>query len=96
ESPYLGIEAAEFNQIEIRMRTSASDGASVYFITDQDPSWGEEKSQHFAIISDGEYHIYTIDMSSVRTWLNQIVQLRLDPTVSPGDFEIDYLRVTRP
>lgn len=96
-SPYLGVEAAEFNRIEIRMRSStASDGASVYFITDQDPNWGEEKSRHFTIISDGEYHNYTIDMSDVGTWLNQILQLRLDPMFSPGDSELDYLRVTRP
>ena len=95
-SPYLGIDATIFSRIEIRLRTSASDGASIYFITGQDPNWNEEKSQHFSIISDGEYHIYTMDLSDVGTWMNRILLLRLDPMISPGDFEIDYLRVRRP
>jgi hypothetical protein len=96
ESPYLGIEAAEFNQITIRLRTNAGSGASLYFITDQDPYWDEAKSLHFSIISDGEYHLYTIDMSTVEPWQNQLVQLRLDPMVSPGEFGLDYMRITRP
>jgi hypothetical protein len=95
-SPYLGVGAAEFHQIEIRMRArSASEAAEVFFITDKDPNWNGEKSRLFSTINDGEYHVYTIDMSTVSTWQNQILQLRLDPMNSPGDFEIDYLRVRR-
>jgi hypothetical protein len=67
-SPYLRVDAAEFSQIEIRMRTSSpSEAAGVFFITDQDPNWSGEKIQQFPTINDGEYHIYTIDMSAVGT-----------------------------
>ena len=91
------MHGAEFNRIEVRMRTSAgSEIATVYFITDQDANWDEAKARHFSTVSDGEYHIYTIDLSDLLTWQGRILQLRFDPRVSPGDFEIDYFYVTRP
>ncbi|HLO28193.1 MAG TPA: hypothetical protein VK249_03605 [Anaerolineales bacterium] len=92
-SPYLGIEAVEFNQLEIRMRTSAGNDAQVFFITDKDTGWDEIKSKHFSTISDGAFHTYTIDMSGIPAWKDQIQQIRLDPMVVPGTFEIDYIRI---
>jgi hypothetical protein len=94
-SPYSSINATEYNQIEIRMRTGAGNDAQVFFITDKDTAWDEIKSRHFSITSDGAFHTYTIDMSGVAAWKDQIQQIRLDPMVVPGTFEIDYIHVIR-
>jgi len=101
DDPYMGsslldIPAEKYSQIEIRMRMTKSSDAQIFFITDQDSNFSKEKSQYFPIISDGEYHVYQIEMSNVSTWKNRIRQIRLDPMTAPGDFEIDYIRVTKP
>jgi hypothetical protein len=93
-SPYVSINAAKYNRIEIRMRTGAGNDAQVFFITDKDPDWSETKSKHFSVTSDGVFHTYIIDMSSVATWKDRIQQIRLDPMAVPGIFEIDYIHIT--
>jgi hypothetical protein len=90
----LGIDAAATPQIEIRMKVSAGYGAQVFFATGTDPYFVEEKSLVFEIIADGEYHTYTLDMSTVDTWQGTVNQLRLDPTDAPGPVEVDYFRVS--
>jgi hypothetical protein len=95
-SPFLSVDAAGFSRIEIRMRNSAGNDAQIFFVTDKDPAWDEIKSRHFSITGDGAYHTYTVNMSGVGPWKDRIQQIRLDPMTVPGDFEIDYIRITRP
>jgi len=95
-SPRLGVDGTEFSRIEIRMRTQAGSDAQVFFVTDKDPGWDEAKSQHFVTVSDGSFHSYTIDMSAIPGWAGEILQLRLDPMVTRGNFVVDYIRVLRP
>jgi hypothetical protein len=95
-SPFMSIDAAEFSRIEIRMRNSAGNDAQIFFVTDVDPGWDEYKSKHLSITGDGAYHTYTVDMSGVESWKDRIQQIRLDPMTVPGDFEIDYIRITQP
>jgi len=92
-SPYMGIRATDHSLIEIRMRTEAGNDAQIFFITDKDAGWDETKSKHFATSSDGAFHTYTIDMSGVPTWTDYIQQIRLDPMVVPGTFELEYIRI---
>ncbi len=94
-SPHLGIEAAQFRRIEIRMQTQAGNDAQIFFVSDKDPNWDEAKSQHFATVSDGAFHTYTVDMANVPGWKDVIAQIRLDPMVTLGDLEIDYIRIFR-
>jgi hypothetical protein len=89
----IGIEAAKAHRVEVRMSSSAGEQASIYFTTQDDREEDERKVKHFPIFSDGEPHIYVLDMSSVASWRGMIVQLRLDPTDSPAVVMIDYVRV---
>jgi hypothetical protein len=95
-SPYVGIDAAAFNRIEIRMKTSGGSDGDVFFITDRDPDWGADKVKRFSLTSDGTWHVYTLDLSSVAGWSGHILQIRLDPMSVAGDFAVDYVRVLPP
>ena len=92
-SPYLGVDAAAFNKLVIRMRTTAGSNARILFTTNTDPYIGGEKSQSFTLIDDGDWHEYSLDMSTNGEWIGSILQIQLVPMDTPGDFQVDYIRV---
>ena len=44
------------------------------------------------IITDGEYQVYTLEMSTLDSWEGQITTLLLYPFDVHGDIELDYIR----
>jgi hypothetical protein len=97
--PYMGspdalsIDAATLSLIELRMKVSAGTLGELFFITDSDEVYDGNKSLLFSVIADGQFHTYTLDMSVVSQWQGTIRQLRLDPTDTSAEIEIDYVRV---
>ncbi|MBM4089367.1 MAG: hypothetical protein FJ276_08045 [Planctomycetes bacterium] len=91
----LDLEACLHPRVTIRMRSSASDTAQLFWGTTLlAPS--EANSVRFQIHGDGQFHDYELDLSTKRTWRGVIVSLRLDPANRPGvQFAIDHIRVTR-
>ena len=55
----------------------------------------EDTSKPFIINSDGEFHVYRIDMKNVSSWQGEVNHLRIDPTsdIVGAIIEIDYIRV---
>lgn len=90
----LGIDAAKFSQIEIRMSISAGDSAQLFF-RNENNDMSENKSIIFPIEAGTEFKTYLLDMSTISSWKNMIHQLRLDPTsdVFGATIEIDYIRL---
>ena len=90
----LGINAAKFSQIEIRMRVSAGDSAQLFF-RNENNDMSENKSIIFPIEAGTEFKTYILGMSTISSWKNMIHQLRLDPTsdVFGTTIEIDYIRL---
>jgi hypothetical protein len=101
DDPYMGspaglrINADELRTIYIRMKISAGNIAQVFFVTDGDPEYDEAKSLVFTPTADGEFHTYSLDISTVAGWRGKVIQLRLDPTDQPSEIEIDYIRVVQ-
>ena len=93
-SPAVAMDASTLPTIEIRMKISAGNGSQLFFTTELDPEFDEAKSLVFIPIPDGNFHTYTLDMSSVDSWQGRIKQIRLDPTDRPASIEIDYIRIT--
>jgi dipeptidyl aminopeptidase/acylaminoacyl peptidase len=95
--PYMGsnenlnIDAASLTTLKIEMRVSAGEWGQLFFITDSDRVFDEGKSFRFQIISDGQFHVYALDMSQSYHWLGEIEQIRLDPTENPAFIEIDCI-----
>ena len=49
----------------------------------------------FDVISDGQFHTYDLDMSSISEWSGLINQIRIDPVVSAGrTIEIDRIAIS--
>jgi hypothetical protein len=66
----------------------------IFFLTDTDSTWDGDKYLVFDVISDGEFHTYDLDMSSIGEWRGLIQQIRIDPVVRAGrTIEIDRIAV---
>ena len=65
----------------------------MYFTTDFDASWTEDKSMTVAITSDGVYRSVFFETAAQSRWAGRIRQLRFHPTNTAGTFSVDYIRV---
>jgi hypothetical protein len=78
----------------IRMKHSQGSFAQLFFVTEADPVWQQQKSTFFPIIPDGEYHDYFINLLQAGA-KTVVTQLRLDPTLVGGaTLAIDFVRLT--
>ena len=99
--PYLVSAPVQFSadengQLRITMKVSSGESTvgQVFFTTDLDKDFNEAKSLVFDVISDGEFHTYDLDMSTVSGWRGLITQIRIDPVASEGrTIEIDRIAI---
>jgi len=81
----------------LKMKNStAGTAASLYWITDNDGAWDENKSVQFAITSnDNCFKDYWIDLSGNPVWTDTITKLRIDPSdAATGQVDIDMIALT--
>lgn len=76
-------------RLEIRARSSNSGSGSVFWTTRQSPRRGPDKEKGFALKHDGQWHEYAAEFSAA----GELTDIRLDPGFTPGEFEIDYVRL---
>lgn len=89
------IKSAKLVKIKMKNSTSSTTG-QLYFTTNSDNSWNENKHKDFMITAnDVNYTEYTIDMSDVPGWTGTLKQIRLDPQngATSGTFSIDCVRI---
>jgi hypothetical protein len=80
----------------IRMRSTAGPAAQLFWTTEASPAFDEEKSLHFQVKPDGQWHDYRLDVGKYPQWAGQtITAIRLDPGNSPGEFAVDFIRGER-
>lgn len=92
----LKIDASKYKYISVKMRNTSGDTrAQFYWASDVDPGWHEANHQDFDIISDGEWHVYLVDMRNNPKWTGTITNLRFDPAAnaSSGEVEIDWIAI---
>jgi hypothetical protein len=85
--------------LHLNMRVTAGSGGQIFWTTESSPDFGEDKSVRFAIIPDGHFHEYRLELRQDPRWAGQIVTgLRLDPCggARAGEFNVDYLRAQLP
>ncbi len=93
ESYPLEIETESFDSVFVRMKGNALSGhGKVYFATDEDPQYSEDKAVEFAVINDAQFHDYTVFMADNKKWKGAIVGIRIDlpDTVIGKTTEIDF------
>ena len=94
-SPELAVDAATIQGLEGRVRHgTAAVAGRLYFVTDVEPQWNEEKAIGYLIPGDGQWHDLTIDLGAHPRWKGKVTQLRLDPVPDAGgEHRLDYLRL---
>ena len=91
----MDVDGSAVKTIRIRMKVSAGGVAQFYWITQQSPGWAEDKTVHFPIIADNQFHEYVLNVGKHPLWNGQrITAIRLDPTNSAQNatFEVDWIR----
>jgi len=85
ESPRVTFPATA-STLSVRMRVTGGGDTvgQLFFVTESDPAWSEGKSRRFDVVADGEFHDYTVDLSTVPGWEGRITQVRLDPVEGTG------------
>jgi len=89
--------AEEYSRIDLTIKVSPGTPTSgeIFYLTDSDLTWDENKYLFFDLINDGEFHTYHLDMSRTPGWKGFITQLRIDPVISEGRvIEIDQIGLT--
>ncbi|MBC7327209.1 hypothetical protein H5T87_03725 [bacterium] len=100
ESPFFRVSANEYPYISLRMKFNplppgAVPDAQIFWAREDETSMTEQKSIHFPIIADGEWHTYNVRVADSPEWKGTIVQIRLDPGSGTGiQFEIDWIRLS--
>lgn len=91
----LNVAGDRHQSLRLGLRATAGSTGQLYWTTEDAPEFDEAKSVRFAIIPDGRFHEYRIELSQNPAWRGQtITGLRLDPSngARSGEFNIDYLR----
>ena len=91
--PECSFQAAEVPKLYIRAAVYCSAGtpttAQLFWEKENGASaMSEAQSYSLPLINDGQYHLYTLDLSKNASWTGQISQLRFDPVYNgtTGDY----------
>lgn len=86
------LDTDQWTACEIRMKTTSGNQAQLFW-KGKSSQFSEPASIRFDLISDGEFHVYTLDLGSCQRWKGRVKALRFDPTDTPGaHVELDYIR----
>lgn len=78
-------------RLEIRARNDNGAGGAVYWTTETSPHRGEDKSAHFALQPDSQWHEYQTHFHAE----GRLRDLRIDPGGDAGFMEIAWIRLNR-
>ncbi len=72
--------------------------AQIYWITQFDPTWDENKKIEFDIFQDSEFHIYSVDAAPIQSSSPEthLTGIRLDPAASPSKISLRSLTLIPP
>jgi len=94
EDPYIhspAFRAAGPVLVRLRLRCrNAGDGA-IYWTTDRSGGWGEDKSAHFPIQHDGQWHETEVPLDATGT----VTRIRIDPGNAAGTADLDAVEIVR-
>ncbi|MBQ8759271.1 MAG: hypothetical protein IJZ20_06225, partial [Clostridia bacterium] len=97
----LGIDLADYSGVEISIKykyqADAPSSSTIYFTTEEDKKWGEDKTRYGSLNSTDSgdnFEVYTFDFSEHEKWNGTLRGLRFDAfRTSSGSFEIEYIRL---
>ena len=95
----LNLDASKYSRLEIKIRYNYTaekpNLTQIFFVTDKSGNWSEDKSyrfRHESTDSNGEWEIYSVDLTENANWTGIVKQLRFDPFNAYGNMEVEYIR----
>lgn len=77
-------------QLEIRMKSNSRGDGQVFFATADQPAFHRDRSVAFSPTHDGTWRTYSVTLPVEKA----LTALRLDPSTSPGEIQIEFLRLS--
>jgi len=100
--PYLHRQAMDVlgapgDVLAIRMKSTGPGGGEIYWGTESDPGYSEDRTMKLPGVGDGQWHEYRLPVGTHLGWAGQRIRsLRLDPMAfGPGEAEVDWIRLER-
>jgi hypothetical protein len=96
-SPNLSMQAFNFPKIVINMANqNSSNKGKIYFKTNTENYYSEDKSVSFTVDTSGVWKTYTVDLSVNSKYTGLITGIRVDPIESGNSkpLGIDYIRTS--
>ena len=96
------IDTSIYNKFEIKVRykyerpDGGKESFSMYYLTDADTVWDEKKTVKIPLKScdsNGEWEVYTVDLSGQKSWSDNITTVRIDPFNAIGYMDFDYIKL---
>ena len=84
------VDISAVSYIKVRMNGPAGNGVQVFYTTDSDATWTEEKSITATISSSGMIDYY-LPVYSKTTWAGTLKKLRIDPINNAATFSIESI-----
>ncbi len=96
-SPNVSINADRVKKIEIKMCNNTSSGMELFFKSTANSGYeqssGNYKYTTYVATTDGNYQIFTIDVSDLANWTGTVSSVRVDPAMKAGvSASFDYIR----
>jgi len=80
KSPELFVDASVLKYLKFNMASNATDGnGKIYFKTDSENSYNENKTITFSVINNGQFYDYNINAYLHSKWIGKITGIRIDP-----------------
>lgn len=90
----IDVPAANVQKIKVRMKSDISAPKfQIYYITDQSQNWQESKSVSYMPSIDDDFVEFEINTVAAAEWSGTLKSFRIDPLVTEGSFEIDYIEL---
>lgn len=77
--------------VHIRMSTTNTANLELFFITDKDTTWNNNKKVTVKQETSGLDVDYYVNMADCATWKDTITAFRIDPMTAPGSFQISLV-----
>ncbi|MBQ8408057.1 MAG: hypothetical protein IJY39_04260 [Clostridia bacterium] len=74
----INFSAEDYNAIQLTVKSSASEQAQLFVVTDKKPSYNATQSVMFNVKNDGEFHTYNIMLSALPDSTGNVIGFRFD------------------
>lgn len=89
----LNIPIDDVPYLHLRLKTSSAASFQIFYITEDDTTWDENKYVTKNITKSGEFVDYYVDMTETFKWRGTLKRLRIDPLTVAGSFEIELIEL---